>query len=149
MMTRERGARFNEDVERYRRALLYFARASDWKTFRTKAGRLFDYLESVEFAELERRFFKNFSFILAALIVIAISLFQVDFTAAPELLRLKYFMVLAGLGMGSFELFFYIDYRTYVRVRTVNYEERRERFIRSIQQDFASFAIRTELRQAA
>jgi hypothetical protein len=151
-MTRGWREQFNRDVENFRRSLLYHARISDWETFKAKAGRMFDYLESIEYSELERRFFKNFNAVLAALIAIAVALFQVDFTVAPELLRLKHFMVLAGLGIGSFELFFYINYRTYVRVKTDNYAERRERFIRSIEQDFRTYVVqadRRELRKAA
>lgn len=33
---------FNQDVENYRKALLYNARKSDWETFKAKAGRMFD-----------------------------------------------------------------------------------------------------------
>jgi len=148
-MKRGREKQFNQDVENYRRALLYHARISDWETFKAKAGRMFDYVEAIEFSELERRFFMNFNAVLVVLIAIAVALFQVDFEVAPELVRLKNVMVLAGLGVGSFELYFYINYRTYVRVRTFNYAERREKFIRNIEQDFRSYIVRSEMRKAA
>ena len=148
-MKRGREKQFNQDVENYRRALLYHARISDWETFKAKAGRMFDYLEAIEYSELERRFFMNFNAVLVVLIAIAVALFQVDFEVAPELVRLKNVMVLAGLGVGSFELYFYINYRTYVRVRTFNYAERREKFIRNIEQDFRSYIVQAELRNAA
>jgi hypothetical protein len=148
-MTGERREQFNQNVERYRRALLYFARISNWETFKDKAGRLFDYLESIEFAELERRFFRNFGAILFVLIAIAVALFEVDFASTPELLRLRDLLVFTGLGIGSYELFFYINYRTYVRVRIGNYSERRERFVKDIEQDFAGYAAQAELPKAA
>ena len=148
-MKRGREKQFNQDVENYRRALLYHARISDWETFKAKAGRMFDYVEAIEFSELERRFFMNFNAVLVVLIAIAVALFQVDFEVAPELVRLKNVMVLAGLGVGSFELYFYINYRTYVRVRTFNYAEWREKFIRNIEQDFRSYIVRSEMRKAA
>jgi len=148
-MKRGREKQFNQDVENYRRALLYHARISDWETFKAKAGRMFDYVEAIEYSELERRFFMNFNAVLVVLIAIAVALFQVDFEVAPELVRLKNVMVLAGLGVGSFELYFYINYRTYVRVRTFNYAERREKFIRNIEQDFRSYIVRSEMRKAA
>jgi len=148
-MKRGREKQFNQDVENYRRALLYHARISDWETFKAKAGRMFDYVEAIEFSELERRFFMNFNAVLVVLIAIAVALFQVDFEVAPELVRLKNVMVLAGLGVGSFELYFYINYRTYVRVRTFNYAERREKFIRNIEQDFRSHIVQAEARKAA
>ena len=135
---------FNQDVENFRRALLYHARISDWETFKTKAGRMFDYVESIEYSELERRFFKNFNVVLAVLVAIAVALLNVDFEVTPELLRVKNLMVLAGLGVCSFELFFYINYRTYVKVRATNYEERRKRFIRGIEKDFRTYVVRTE-----
>jgi len=139
---------FNQDVENFRRALLYHARTCDWVTFKAKAGRLFDYVESIEYAELERRFFKNFTAVLVALIAIAVALFQVDLAAEPGLLRLKNLMVLAGLGVGSFELYFYINYRTYLKVRTFHYAARRERFIRNIELDFRGYVVQAERKAA-
>jgi hypothetical protein len=148
-MTSGRDRQFSQTVERYRRALFYFARISDWDTFKTKAGRLFDYVESIEFSELERRFFKNFGAVLAMLIGLAIALFNVDFAATPQLQHFKNLMVLAGLAMGSFELIFYINYRTYVRIRMVRYAERRANFIRNIERDFVGYVVRTEMQKAA
>ena len=140
---------FNQDVESYRKALLYHARISDWETFKAKAGRMFDYVEAIEYSELERRFFKNFNVILVTLILIVVALFNIDFGVTPELMRLKNAFVLVGLGMSSFELFFYVDYRTYMRVKTVYYAERRDRFIRNVESDFRSYVLQAEERKAA
>jgi hypothetical protein len=148
-MKQELKEQFNEHVENFRRALLYHARISDWETFKAKAGRMFDYVESIEYSELERRFFKNFNAVLVILIAIAVALFQVDFAVAPELLRLKNLIVFVGVLAGSFELYFYINYRTYMKVRSVYYKERRAKFIRNIEQDFRSYVVRTELSKAA
>jgi hypothetical protein len=139
---------FNQDVENYRQALLYHARTSDWETFKTKAGRMFDYVEEIEYSELERRFFANFNGILAGLIVIAVALFSVDLTVTPELVRLKNVMVLAGLGVSSFELYFYLNYRAYIKVKTVHYAERRAKFIRNMETDFRSYIFQTERKAA-
>ena len=139
---------FNQDVENYRKALIYHARISDWETFKAKAGRLFDYVEAIEYSELERRFFMNFNVILVVLIVVVVALFNIDFGVTPELMRLKNAFVLVGLGMSSFELYFYIDYRIYMRVKTVYYAERRERFIRNIESDFRSGVLQAEERKA-
>jgi len=140
---------FNQDVESYRKALLYHARISDWETFKAKAGGMFDYVEAIEYSELERRFFKNFNVILVTLILIVVALFNIDFGVTPELMRLKNAFVLVGLGMSSFELFFYVDYRTYMRVKTVYYAERRDRFIRNVESDFRSYVLQAEERKAA
>jgi len=139
---------FNQEVEKYRKALLYHARISDWETFKAKAGRMFDYVEAIEYSELERRFFTNFNVILAMLIVIAIALFKVDFAVTPELIRFKNAMVLAGLGVSSFELYFYLDYKVYMRVKTVHYPERREKFIRNIEKDFRTYVLQAERKAA-
>ena len=139
---------FNQEVENYRKTLLYHARTSDWETFKAKAGRMFDYVEAIEYSELERRFFTNFNVILTVLVVIVVALFKVDFAVTPELLRLKNIMVLTGLGVSSFELYFYLNYRIYMRVKTVHYTERREKFINAIEKDFRSYVLQAERKAA-
>jgi hypothetical protein len=140
---------FNQDVENYRKALLYHARISDWETFKAKAGKMFDYVEAIEYSELERRFFTNFNVILVVLIMIVVTLFNIDFGVTPELMGLKNAFMLAGLGVSSFELYFYVDYRIYMRVKTDHCAERRERFIRNIEKDFRSYVLQVEERKAA
>jgi hypothetical protein len=105
-------------------------------------------VEAIEYSELERRFFANFNIVLAVLIVIAVALFNVDFAVTPDLMRFKNAMVLAGLGASSFELYFYLNYRTYIRVKTFHNAERRERFIRNIEKDFRSYILQAEQKAA-
>jgi hypothetical protein len=140
---------FNQEVDNYRRALLYHARSRDWETFKAKAAEMFDYVEAIEYSELERRFFTNFFLVLAVLIAIIGALFQVDFAVSPELAGLKNTMVLAGIGVSSFELFFYFNYRVYMKVKADHYTERREKFIRGIEQDFQSYVLETEVERKA
>lgn len=147
-MKREFADQFNQEVDGYRKALLYYARQCDWEAFKARAGRLFDYVESVEFQELERRFFKTFNLVLAALVLAVIALCGVDFNAHQELLSLKNAFVLAAIGASSFELYFFFDYRMYCDIKTFCYKKRRENFIRNMEQDFRSFAFPPE-RQAA
>lgn len=139
---------FNQEVEAYRKALLYHARTSDWEMFKTKAGRMFDYVEAVEYAELERRFFTNFNVVLVVLIAIVVALFMVDFAVTPELLRLKNTMVLASLGVSSFELYFYLDYKIYMRIKVRRYTDRRKNFVRNIEKDFRAYLLQTERKAA-
>lgn len=139
---------FNQEVENYRKALLYHARVSDWETFKAKAGKMFDYVEAIEYSELERRFFTNFNVILVVLIAIVIALFKVDFAVTPDLMRLKNAMILAGLGVSSFELYFYLDYKIYMRVKTVYYPKRREKFIKNIENDFRAYVLQAERKAA-
>jgi hypothetical protein len=148
-MKSELEKQFNQEVESYRKALLYHAQIQDWEIFKKKAGSMFDYIEAIEYSELERRFFTNFNVILAVVVAIVIALCKVDFAVTPELLRLKNAMVLAGLGVSSFELYFYLDYKIYLRVKTVYYPQQREKFIRNIEKDFRTYVLQVEERKAA
>jgi len=139
---------FNQEVDGYRKALVYHAKTGDWETFKQKAGRMFDYVEAIEYAELERRFFTNFNVILVLLVAVIFALFKVDFTVTPDLLRLKYTMVLLGLGGSSFQLYFYINYKIYIKVKTVKYPERREQFVRNMEDDFRTYLLQSERKAA-
>lgn len=143
-MKKELAELFNKEVESYRNGLLYYARKRDWETFEDKAGRLFDYVESIEFRELERRFFTVFNLILAVLVLAVIMLFSVDFQVHTELLRLKGGFILSAVAVSSFELYFYIDYRMFIGIKTFSYKRRRENFIKGIEQDFQSYAVQGE-----
>ncbi len=138
-MKREHAQRFSQEVEGYRRALLWCARASDWDAFKAKAGRLFDYIESIERVELERKFFSVFYLILGLLVVAVTALFSVNFEVTPELIRLKNTVMLVALVMCGFELYFFLNYRRYTGIRMAIYKERREKFIRRIEKDFRGF----------
>lgn len=148
-MTREHARQFSDEIERYRRSLVYFARVCEWEEFTSRAGRLFDYVESVEFRELERRFFRTFYAVLAPLAAGVLLLVLLDFPAAAELQRLRNALVLGALCVSSFELFFYFDYRTYREVRIRHAGQRREQFIRSLERDFRVAAHDGDVRQAA
>jgi hypothetical protein len=143
-MKKELAELFNQEVESYRNRLLYYARNCDWETFEEKAGRMFDYVESIEFRELERRFYMVFNLILVVLVLGVILLCSVDFQAHQELLRLKSGFILSGLAVSSFELYFYIDYRIFIGFKTFSYKKRRENFIQGIEQDFRSYAVQGE-----
>lgn len=142
-MRKERAEQFSREVDSYRKALLFCARKSDWEEFKAKAGKLFDYVETIERVELERRFFSVFSVILAALVVAVIALFSVNFEVSPESMRLKNTVLFTAIAASTLELYFYINYRTYAGVRTSLYKERRENFIKNIEKDFRSFNLQT------
>lgn len=147
-MKKELAEQFNQEVETYRRALLYYAKICDWQTFEAKAGRMFDYVESVELRELERRFFNAFNLILGALIMAVIIYFNVDFEAHLEWVRWKNVFLLSAIAACSFELYFYLDYRIYIKVKTTYYRKRRENFIRGLEEDFRNYTPQT-VRNAA
>ena len=139
-MKKELAEIFNRDVEIFRSGLLYYARKCDWATFQKKAGMMFDYVESIEFRELERRFYMVFNLILAILVLGVIALFSVDFQAHQQLLRLKSGFILSSVAVSSFELYFYIDYRLFIGMKTFSYKKRRENFIKGIEQDFRHYS---------
>lgn len=141
-MKTESAERFSREVDSYRSALLFYARNSDWAEFKEKAGRFFDYVESIEFHELERKFYNIFNGILMALAIAVIVLFGVDFTVHREWSKLRDVFILAALAGGSFELYFFLNYRGYTDTRSFYYRKRREKFIRAIEQDFRSYILR-------
>jgi len=143
-MKKELAEQFSQEVEGHRRALLYYAEVSEWEEFKARAGRLFDYVESVEFSELERRFFNIFTPILSALGLVVIALFGVDFEVYTEWRGIRNAFLLSALTASSFELYFYLDFRMYVRIRTAYSRKRRESFIRNMEQDFRGFVRQTE-----
>lgn len=143
-MKKELAEQFSQEVEGHRRALLYYAETSEWEEFKARAGRLFDYVESVEFSELERRFFNIFTPILSALGLAVIAFFGVDFEVHAEWRGLRNAFIFSAIGASAFELYFYLGFRMYVRVRTLYSMKRRENFIRNLELDFRSFTRRSE-----
>lgn len=143
-MDTESSNRLNEEVERYRKALIYYAKACDWDTFKRKAGNLFDYLESIELTELEKKFFRIFRLILVVVVIATAFILKLDSGIFPSLVKYKQAFMMAALSACSFELYFYLDFRLYVKGKMSVYKQRRERFIRNIENDFRSFVMRPE-----
>jgi hypothetical protein len=135
---------FNREVDTYRKALLYYARTRDWPAFEAKAGRMFDYVEAVERSELERRFYSLFLLILAGLVVAVIALLSIHFEVSPPLIRLKNTILFGAIVASTFELYFYINYRTYTGDRVSFYRERRKSFIDNLERDFRTYCLQNE-----
>ncbi len=135
---------FNREVDNYRKALLYYARKCDWDAFEAKAGRMFDYVESIEQSEIGRRFLSVFYIVLAALALTVFALFSIHFEVSPQMMQLKNTITFAAIAASTFELYFYINYRTYVGIRTSDYEKRRKNFINNIEQDFRKYYLQSE-----
>lgn len=136
VMKKEFSERFNDEVEGYRRALLYHARTAEWETFKMKAGSLFDYVEVVEVSEVERRFFKLFTSILVALVGVVIAVMNIDVAVHPDLQRVRYTIILLGMAASCFEVYFFLGFRRYRAAKAAHYHQRRDAFIRNIEQDF-------------
>ncbi len=135
-MNRELRTAFNSEIERYRNILFSCAKRCEWDIFKVNAGKLFDYIESIEMSELERRFLRVFLLVMALLFCILALSVRVNIDSYPELARLKGFFGLTALAGGSFELYFFLNFRMYMDYKTNLYKTRRERFIRNIEDDF-------------
>lgn len=131
--------KFNEEVERYRKSLVYYAKACEWDTFKKKAGSLFDYLESIELTELEKKFYRIFRTLLVVVIIATALILKLDSGIFPSLVKYKSEFMMAALSACSFELYFYLDFRMYVKGKMSVYKQRKAWFIRNIENDFRAF----------
>ena len=135
-MKKELFESFNAEVERYRKALLFYAKTSEWETFKKKAESLFDYIESIEISEVQRRFYLIFSLIFASLACMVILIFSIHFQVNAQLLQYRTPALLFAASIGCFEMYFYANFRYYMQVKAKFYEKRKERFILDIEHDF-------------
>jgi hypothetical protein len=141
-MDKELMNRIDDEVERNRKALVYYAKASDWEKFKSKAGVLFDYLEWTELTVLEQKFFKVFKIILFILMAAVIAFYKLDAATFPALVKYKGPFGLALLAGACYELYFFLDFQWYVRAKIAWRKKRREKFIRDMENDFKEFVSR-------
>jgi len=109
--------------------------------FEKKAGILFDYLDAIERRVIERSFFIRFFFILAMLVATAVIIVKMDGQVFPVFLKYKNAMVLTAIAVSSFKLYFYVDFRMYVKAKMSWYKKRKEQFIKNIEKDFKEIII--------
>ncbi len=140
-MKRELLRAFNEKVDKYRIALRDYAKRREWDAFEKNAAELFDYVERVEISVVQRRFQKISAIIIVLLFIFASLILKVHIDATPELLRMKKLMVLTTIGGGGFEFFFVMNFRIYLGRKKAYYRKRRERFIKSIEDDFRNYCL--------
>jgi hypothetical protein len=133
--------RMNEEIERYKNALLHDAKQCEWQSFKSKAGALFDYLETIELSEIQRKFFRMFKLILVALVMIIVIILKMNGEAYPALLRFKDSLVITAIAGSCFELYFFVDFRLYVEHKVFWYKQRREQFIRNMEKDFKEIIV--------
>jgi hypothetical protein len=135
-MKKELQKRFNEEVHRYRNALMFCARKCDWETFRVKAGNLFDYLENIEMSVTERKFYRMFKIILAALCLVTVLILKFRPPQFPVADRIYELMIIGAVAGCCFEVYFFYNFRSYMRGKMIYYGKRKEKFIREIMSDF-------------
>ena len=98
-MDKELYRKFNEEIHRYRKALLFYANKCDWSRFKDNAGRLFDYCESIEALEIEKKFFRITKGIVAVLVFMVIFILKINPDVYPDLARVN--ASLSGLPQGA------------------------------------------------
>jgi hypothetical protein len=129
---------FNQEVENYRRILLNCAGKNEWNSFKVGAGKLFDYVESIEMAVLEKKFFRISGVVMCILFLSVALIVGMSFDIKEEIIRIRKLMILAALMGSSFQLYFFVNFWRYMGQKMTYYERRRERFIKNIEQDFRS-----------
>lgn len=135
-MNRSLNKTFDKEVNRYRNSLLFFAKKCDWEAFKSNAGNLFDYIESVEMQEIERKFFRIFKIILGVLFFAVFFIISINPETNAEMSRTREIMIIAALAGCCYELYFFISLRFYMKHKMNFHKKRRERFIFNIQGDF-------------
>jgi hypothetical protein len=130
---------FNEEVNKYRNILLGCAKKSEWNTFKMNAGKLFDYVEAIEMSVLEKKFYSISSVIIILLVIVVVALWRINPAIHPEIQRVRELMILAGIGGCSYQLYFFLNFRTYMDGKITSYKNRRERFIKNIVADFKTY----------
>ncbi len=143
-MKKELAHRFNEDVERYRNILLDYARKCKWDAFETIAGKFFDYVESIELGEIRNKFSRTFGIILIALLLFLITVFRIDVASHPELTGLKDSIIVLAIAVSCFELYFFLNFRTYVAGKLSSFKRRRDNFVKMIEMDFKQDIVQCE-----
>ena len=140
-MEKELYNNFNDEINRYKNALLFYAKKCDWDTFKVNAGRLFDYCESYEMSVIERKFFRISKIIVAVIFLMVVFIVKMNPNKYPELARVNEIMTLIAVATSCFEVYFFCNFRMYMKYKIVYYKRRRERFIMNIQRDFEDMTI--------
>ncbi len=127
---------FESTVEGYRKALLCEARKCSWGVFESIAGKLFDYVESVEMSAVGKRFLRISIPVVSVLLILIAAIYKTQFDVNAAIIKIRELAILGALGCGSFELFFFFNFRTYKLTKEKFHARRRALFIKNIESDF-------------
>ena len=148
-MNRTLNKKFNHEISIYKNSLLFYAKQCDWETFKSRAGSLFDYIESVEMKEIERKFFKIFKVILSFLFFAVFIIVSINPESYPEMSRIKETMILAALAGCCYELFSFMNFCLHMNKKKTLYKKRRARFIINIHSDFRDVIVPSVVEQVS
>lgn len=138
-MDKELSIKFNEEVHRYRNALLFHAKQSEWDIFKSNAGSLFDYIESIEMSEFKRRFVRVMKILSVVLLFMVAVIWQI--TVYPELEKVKDVILLLSIAGCCFGVYFFFNFRIYLKSKVKLYEKRKQKFIREVENDFREMTV--------
>ncbi len=128
--------KLNDEISRYKKALIFFAKTCDWFAFHSNAARLFEYLESVELSLLKRKYHQVIEIISVALVLAIVVFSSVNITDSPLLIKYRGQLVLIAAAAILFELLLLIELRLYGDIKAKNQQKRKEWFIRNIEHDY-------------
>ncbi len=128
----------NREIEEFRKALVFDAKICDWEMFEGKAGMLFDYLESIELAEIRKLFSRIIRMVLSVLLLAGSVAWGLILGTNGSLLRYQNSILVVMLAGVCFLLFFFADFRLATGFLASRHQTRRRNFIRNIEQDFRS-----------
>lgn len=131
-----RSNKLNDEISRYKKALIFFAKACYWFDFHSNAATLFEYLDSVELSLLKRKLRQVIEIVSVALVLAIVIFSSVNITDSPLLIKYRGQLVLIAAAAILFELLLLIELRLYVNIKTRNQQKRKDRFIRNIEHDF-------------
>ncbi len=128
----------SREIEEFSKALVFDAKICDWEMFEGKAGMLFDYLESIELAEIRKIFSRIIRTVTAVLVLAGAALWGMILGPSGVFLRhQKSFLVMMLAGC-YFLVFFLADFRLINGFIASRHQARRQNFIRGIEHDFRS-----------
>ncbi|KPK30166.1 MAG: hypothetical protein AMK70_14665 [Nitrospira bacterium SG8_35_1] len=97
--------------------------------------------------EIEHKFFKISKVMVAILFLFLVVIFQIDPAIHPEYARFRELLILTAIAGCCFEVYFFFNFRMYMKGKTLYYTARKEDFIRNIEEDFRGFTIPGEAAQ--
>jgi len=135
-MDKQFAGKLDTQISRYKQALTYFAKTCDWEVFKLNASTLFDYLESVELYLVKRKFHHLLEIIFMALVLALVLFSALGNSLSPTLIRYRSPLGLTAVSGFLVEMILLFELRLYMNVKTSHQKERKEQFIRNIEDDF-------------
>lgn len=135
-MDRQVTRKLDNEISRYRKTLVYFAKTCDWKNFQNRAATLFDYLESVELFLLKKKIYQLFNIIFAVLAVTFLIFTTLSGSVSPLLMKYWGQLALSVAAAIFLGVLFFLELRMYTSIKATRLKKRKEKFIKTIEDNF-------------